>query len=135
MELHAVKIFTPAYHPTRWDLREVGTETSRGFLLFNPHGKFFTVQVNSRYTDDVLACEMFEGDDCETRKKALQYAREKITQEEPPTRESLTLKLEAYKAARYQDEMSDDYAYSNGKYAYWSAKIQKVENMLKAMGE
>lgn len=135
MELHAVKVFTPAYHPKRWDLKEAGTETFLGRLLFNPHGKFFTVEIVSRHTGDVIGCQMFEGDSCEVRSQALAYAREVISQDVPPDRAKLLALIESYKAARYQDEMSDDYAYSNGKYAYWSAKIQKVENMLKAMGE
>jgi hypothetical protein len=37
------------------------------------------------------------------------------------------------KDSRYQDEMSDDYAYSNGKVAHWNKLQRELENQLKTL--
>ena len=64
---------------------------------------------------------------------ALAFARNVIDNEPEPTVESLEAGITYLKTSRYRDEMSDDYAYSNGKYDGWTSKISLIEKKLTAL--
>lgn len=69
----------------------------------------------------------------EDRAEGLKWAREQIEGLPPVTRENIEAAIQRVKDSRYQDEMSDDYAYSNGKVAHWNRLQRELENQLKTL--
>lgn len=123
MELHAVKVEENSWS-TRWELRVAGPETVVGSLFHNRATNYYTASVQSRFTGLQLGAEQRI-----TKQAALAWARGVIVNEPQPTPESLDRDIAGLKEARYQDEMSDDFAYSNGKIAAWDEKIRRLERL------
>jgi hypothetical protein len=71
----------------------------------------------------------------DNRAEALAWAREQIIALEPPTEVEILNAIERVKQARYSDEMSDDYAYSNGKVARWDRIKMELQAKLRQMEE
>ena len=67
----------------------------------------------------------------EDRAEALTWAREQIQRLPSPTPSLVEAAIQKVRDSRYQDEMSDDFAYSNGKVAYWDRLERELQNMLK----
>jgi hypothetical protein len=65
------------------------------------------------------------------RTEALKWAREQIQNLPTPTRALVEAAIQSVRDSRYRDEMSDDFAYSNGKVAYWDRLERELQNMLK----
>jgi hypothetical protein len=62
------------------------------------------------------------------RETALAWARHEIENQKEPTMEELESLLLKVKQSRYNDEMSDDFAYSNGKIDRWDRLEAKIRN-------
>lgn len=65
-----------------------------------------------------------------TLNEALVWSREQIENLPTPTAEDYKSAIERVKDARYRDEMSDDFAYTNGKIAYWIQVERELRNMM-----
>ena len=123
MELHAVKVQTGRYMST-WELRIRESGKVLGELIHNPSKGTYTALVRSRFTG--LVRESHTGED---RSRVLAWAREMIVDEPAPTLESLDAEIARCRDFRYQDEMSDDFAYSNGKIARWDSLINNLHQI------
>lgn len=79
------------------------------------HGIFFTVNIRNPIHPDVIGeCKTFT-----TQHTALVWARKQIENLPIPTIQDYIDLLEQIKEWRYEDMVSDDFAYSNGKIARW----------------
>ena len=123
MELHAVKVQTGRYMST-WELRIRESGKVVGELIHNPSKGTYTALVRSRFTG--LVRESHSGED---RSWVLAWAREMIVNEAAPTLESLDAELARCREFRYQDEMADDFAYSNGKIARWDSLLNNLQQL------
>jgi hypothetical protein len=65
-----------------------------------------------------------------SREVALAWARNEIENQKEPTMEELESLLLKVKGYRYDDEMSDDFAYSNGKIDRWDRLEAKIRNRM-----
>lgn len=93
-------------------------------------GGFTSVSVISQHTGLHLSSKIIKGTGSEQRRQALEWARSTYSGEPVPTVERLERQIASLKESRYRDEMSDDYAYSNGKIAYWNDAISRLEVLL-----
>ena len=123
MELHAVKVQTGRYMST-WELRIQESGKVVGELIHNPSKGTYTALVRSRCTGLVR-----ESDSGEDRDQVLAWARRMIVDEPTPTLESLDAEIARCREFRYQDEMSDDFAYSNGKIARWDRLLNNLQQL------
>jgi hypothetical protein len=123
LELHAIKVEENSWS-VRWELRIKGPETVVGSLFHNRATNYYTASVQSRFTGLQLGAYQ-----ATSREFALLWARGIIENEAQPTVESLDADIARCRDARYQDEMSDDFAYSNGKIAAWDEKIRRLERI------
>jgi len=116
-----------------WHLKDVDTQKVYGMLAYNSKwttGRFFGVSIYSQIHPE-LGC--VASREFVTKEEALTWAREQIESLREPTFAQYQKALERIMNYRYQDEMSDDFAYSNGKIARWDrierevrAKMEKV---------
>lgn len=135
MELHAVKLIdyknkqgTVWYKG--WHLQDLDTHKVYGMMVYNQHWQAdqqFAIYIFNPIHQDLgnQAAENFA-----TRAEALAWARKQIEELKQPTFVQLKETLERIKEGRYQDEMSDDFAYSNGKIARWDFLERLVNAML-----
>ena len=116
-----------------WHLKEVDTQKVYGMLVYNSlwtTGKCFGISIYSPIHTE-LGC--VASREFVTKEEALIWAREQIEDLHEPTFAQYQEALERIKNYRYQDEMADDFAYSNGKISRWDrierevrAKMEKV---------
>lgn len=113
-----------------WRLVDVDTGKVYGIMLYNSRFTtcgHFIVNIYSPIHRDLgnHAAETFS-----TRAEALAWAREQIENMGEPTLEQLERAIKNIREWRYQDEISDDFAYSNGKIARWDDLERKVRAMM-----
>lgn len=116
-----------------WDLQDADTKKVYGVMAFNSawtDGKRYSVVIYSPIHWELgsVACEMFG-----TVEPALAWARQRIEALSEPTVEELQAAVESIRASRYRDEMSDDFAYSNGKIARWNRLERLVLNKIEIL--
>ena len=114
-----------------WHLKDVDTRKVYGMLVYNSRwttGKCFGVSIYSQIHPE-LGC--ISSREFVTKEEALTWAREQIEFLCEPTFAQYQIALEWIKDARYRDEMSDDFAYTNGKIARWD----RIEREVRAMME
>lgn len=134
MQFRAVKRVSSTPAIPQWDLL-TESDQNVGHMMLNRSGGFHTVVVNSLHTGRPIGCRMFEGVTQDTRTQALAWARHTMVSEPAPTRDSLTLLIQQLKESRYSLEMSDDYCYSNGKYAAATQEIDRIRGLLATLEE
>lgn len=133
--LHAVKInsFVDKQGVTwykGWHLKDTDTLKVYGMMVYNSHwttGKCFGITIYSPIHPE-LGC--VASREFATKEEALTWAREQIEDMREPTFRHYQATLERIKDARYQDEMSDDFAYSNGKIARWDRIEREVRTKM-----
>ena len=114
-----------------WDLFDE-KEQPVGQLLRNTTDKgFWTATAYSRQTGLSLGSKMFPGMSLENRALALAWVKETVTDDPMLTKDQLKDLIQLLKNNKYMDEMSDDFAYSNGKVDRWNKEIKRLENMYK----
>ena len=114
-----------------WHLTDVDTLKVYGMLVYNSKwttGKCFGISIYSQIHSE-LGC--VASREFVTKEEALAWAREQIESLRVPTFAQFQEALERIKEARYRDEMSDDFAYTNGKTARWN----RIEREVRAMME
>jgi hypothetical protein len=95
------------------------------FVTYNGYrGATYTVEIFSPVHEELgpIACSEFK-----VRDEALTWARYVIENLPVPTVANYEAAIRRVKDSRYQDEMADDFAYSNGKIARWD----RIERELK----
>jgi len=116
-----------------WDLQDADTKKVYGAMAFNSarnDGCRYSVVIYSPIHQELggVAGEMFG-----TVAPALAWARRQIEALQEPTVEDLYEAVEKIRSARYRDEMSDDFAYSNGKIARWDRLERLVLNKIESL--
>ena len=116
-----------------WHLKDVDTLKVYGMMVYNSKwttGKHFGVTIYSPIHTELGSVGSMEF---VTKEEALTWARGWIESLREPTFAQYQQALERIKEARYRDEMSDDFAYTNGKTARWNrierevrARMEKV---------
>lgn len=113
-----------------WHLKDVDTQKVYGILVYNSHwtnGKCFGVTIYSPIHTELGAVD---SKDFATREEALTWAREQIESLRRPTFTQYQEALERIRHYRHQDEMADDFAYSNGKLARWDRIEREVRTLM-----
>lgn len=116
-----------------WELRDRETKKIYGTMTFNsgwsPNDRF-SVVISSVIHHELggIASEAFG-----TAEMALAWARRQIEALPEPTVEQLQEAVERIRSARYRDEMSDDFAYSNGKIDRWNRLERLVLNKIEIL--
>ena len=108
-----------------WRLVNVDTGKAVGMMAYNSyHETQFNVQIYSPVHEDLgpVGCKAFA-----TGLEALIWAREQIEQLQEPTVADYEAAIHKVRDYRYQDSVSDDFAYSNGKIDRWD----RIERQLK----
>jgi hypothetical protein len=117
----------------KWQLTDLDSNKTYGELMWNSlwgTQKFCVSILNPVHPELGLhSYTLFED-----RTVALKWAREQIEGLPSVTCELIDAAIQRVKDSRYQDEMSDDYAYSNGKVAHWNKLQRELENQLKTLG-
>lgn len=117
----------------RWELFVDDSRESQGTLVFNDqwlerdyHGKY-AVYIYSPLGKDYGSTwwQSFR-----TREEALKKARIEIENKPALTAEMISDAIAKLKESRYQTEMSDDFAYSNGSIDRIDRKINHLKRML-----
>jgi len=114
-----------------WRLIDNDTQKVYGTLVYNSHhkvGEQFGVTVYNPISEE-LGTDTRLGTFA-TRSQALTWAREQIEDLPEITREVLQQTLDNIKNWRYQDEMADDFAYSNGKISRWDRLEREVRSKM-----
>lgn len=114
-----------------WNLTEINSTKTFGTLTWNSRWgeKKFCVGISNPIHPDLgLHNYAFFEDQSE----ALNWAREQI-EGLSISRASVEAAIQQVRDNRYGDEMSDDFAYSNGKVDRWNKLERELENMLKQM--
>lgn len=106
-----------------WSLQD-NSRKSYGRMTYNGHRGMYTVEIFSPVHEELgnVGCGEFKVLD-----KALAWARKVIEDLPEPTVANYEAAICKVKDYCYQDEMSDDFAYSNGKIARWD----RIERELK----
>ena len=128
MELTARIINRPGEHLSFWhrvwSLQD-SSGKAYGRMVYNGHRVAYTVEIFSPVHAELgnVGCKEFK-----VRDEALTWARKVIEDLPEPTIPNYEAAIQLVKDRRYQDEMSDDFAYSNGKIAHWD----RIERELKS---
>jgi len=114
----------------KWSLMDEDTSQVFGEMVWNNHWSTqkFNVSIHNPIHAE-LGLQSYAT--FEDRAEALTWAREQIQRLPTPTRALVEAAIQKVRDSRYQDEMSDDFAYSNGKVAYWDRLERELQNMLK----
>ena len=113
-----------------WHLKDVDTQKVYGMMVYNSKwttGKCFGISIYSPIHTE-LGC--VGSQEFVSKEEALAWARERIEDLREPTLAQYQAALERIKDARYQDEMADDFAYTNGKIARWDRIEREVRAMM-----
>lgn len=107
-----------------WSLQD-SSGKAYGRMVYNGHRVTYTVEIFSPVHAELgpIACSEFK-----VRDEALTWARYVIENLPVPTVANYEAAIRRVKDSRYQDEMSDDFAYSNGKIDRWD----RIERELKS---
>lgn len=113
-----------------WRLQDIDTGKVYGIMIFNSRfagDEHYIVNINNPIHPDLgyYAAKSFSD-----RAEALAWAREQIENMREPTFGQLEQALKSIREWRYQDEISDDFAYSNGKIARWDDLERKIRAMM-----
>jgi hypothetical protein len=124
MELKARIISRPGDWYKVWSLQD-NIGKAYGRMEYNGQRVAYTVEIDSpvHVELDPIACKEFK-----VRDEALTWARDQIENLQEPTVADYEAAIRKVKDSCYQDSMSDDFAYSNGKIARWD----RIERELKA---
>jgi hypothetical protein len=115
----------------KWALVDDDSGLWYGSLFYNSYrGESFTVEINNPLHKDLgpLCVKMFS-----VREEALAWAREQIENLQEPTVADYEAAIRKVKDSRYQDEMSDDFAYSNGKIARWDRLERELKDRMNSL--
>ncbi|CAB4140265.1 hypothetical protein UFOVP395_9 [uncultured Caudovirales phage] len=95
-----------------------------GRMSYSGYRAVYTVEIFSPVHEELgsIACNEFG-----LRSDGLTWARDQIENLQEPTVADYEAAIRRVKDSRYQDEMSDDFAYSNGKINRWD----RIERQLK----
>jgi hypothetical protein len=107
-----------------WSLQD-NSGKSYGRMTYNGYrGATYTVEIFSPAHEELgpIRCNMFG-----LRDDGLTWARDQIENLQEPTVADYEAAIRKVKDSCYQDSMSDDFAYSNGKLARWD----RIERELK----
>ncbi len=107
-----------------WSLQD-NSGKAYGRMTYNGYrGTTYTVEIFSPVHEELgpIRCSMFG-----LRDDGLTWARDQIENLQEPTVTDYEAAIRKVKDSRYQDSMSDDFAYSNGKLARWD----RIERQLK----
>ena len=106
-----------------WSLQD-SSKKSYGRMSYNGYRGMYKVEIFIPVHEELgnIACSEFN-----VRAVALTWAREIIEDLPEPEVANYEAAIRKVKDFRYQDEMSDDFAYSNGKIARWD----RIERELK----
>lgn len=113
-----------------WNLKDIDTQKVYGMMTYNSKwtgGKCFGITIYSPIHSELGAVKT---ENFVTKEEALTWARDQIETLREPTFAQFQEALERIKNARYQDEMSDDFAFSNGEIAHWNRIEREVRNMM-----
>ena len=113
-----------------WHLTGVDTLKVYGVMVYNSHwttGKHYSVTIYSQIHTELGAVSSKEF---VTKEEALTWAREQIEDLREPTFNHFQEALERIKNYRYQDEMSDDFTFSNGTIARWDRIEREVRTKM-----
>lgn len=129
MELNARKVQAYGDWYKEWSLQDKECFIY-GRVIYNAHRESsgrYTVFIGSNIHPELgnIAWQSFG-----TLSDALSWARVQIENLPVPTAEDYEDAIKRVKDARYQDEMSDDFAYSNGKVARWDRIESELRNMM-----
>lgn len=133
MKLNAVRDRTAVENKNstwykKWNLTCLDTGRVYGTMIFNSyHEKNFSVFINSNVHPE-LGCSKYGT--FSDRAEALVWARSHIEKLSEPTVLDIKEAIDRAKDARRCAEMSDDFAYTNGKIARWDRIIHELEEML-----
>lgn len=119
---------------TKWDLFD-SNNVHIGVLSRNVYSQNYSVSAISAQTGLHLTAQVFYGLTEDVRAEALAWVRQTVENEPPLTEEYLNELIATTKRSRYMDEMSDDFAYSNGKVDRWNSLIKHLENLKKKLGD
>lgn len=122
----------------RWELFVDGNPESQGCVIYNDYwtekaqGGNYALYIYSPLGGDYgcIFDQMFK-----TREEALQKARIEIENKPSVTVEMITDTIAKLKESRYQKEMSDDFAYSNGSIDRIDRKINHLKRLLMAFAD
>lgn len=113
-----------------WQLKSVDTQKVYGKLIYNIYwaDTCYAVTIANQIHNKLgsIGYKNFP-----TKEEALIWAREQIESLSEPTLEQYQAVLDFIKKARYQDEMSDDFSYSNGKIARWNLIISEISHKMR----
>jgi hypothetical protein len=117
-----------------WSLQD-SSGKAYGRMVYNGYrgagrGATYTVEIFSPVHEDLgtIAYNMFG-----LRSNALTWARDQIENLPVPTVANYEAAIRRVKDGRYQDEMSDDFAYSNGKIDRWDRIERELKDRMHAL--
>jgi hypothetical protein len=129
MMLKAVKIDTIGYWFKRWNLIDDNTGHVYGTMIYTEskrdHTHSYNIFIHNTVDPALWSDKTYSNTN---REVALAWARNQIENQKEPTMEELESLLLKVKQSRYDDEMSDDFAYSNGKIDRWDRLEAKIRN-------
>lgn len=114
-----------------WALVDDDSGKWYGSLFYNSYrGVSFTVEINNPLHKDLgpLCVEIFS-----VREEALAWARKQIENLQEPTVADYEAAIRKVKDCCYQDSMSDDFAYSNGKIARWDRLERELKDRMHSL--
>jgi len=113
----------------KWSLMDADTKAVFGEMVWNNHWSTqkFNVSIHNPIHAE-LGLQSYAT--FEDRAEALKWAREQIQRLPTPTRALVEAAIQSVRDSRYRDEMSDDFAYSNGKVAHWNRLERELKHML-----
>lgn len=112
-----------------WLLQD-NTGKAYGRMSYNGYRVVYTVEIFNPVHEELgpIRCNEF-GLRCD----GLTWARDQIENLQEPTVADYEAAIRKVKDWRYQDEMSDDFAYSNGKMARWDRIERAVMNRMHSL--
>ena len=112
-----------------WSLQD-NSGKAYGRMVYNGHRVAYTVEIFSPVHAELgnVGCSEFK-----VRDEALKRARDQIENLQEPTVADYEAAIRKVKDSRYQDEMSDDFAYSNGKIARWDRVERELKSRVHAL--
>jgi hypothetical protein len=112
-----------------WSLQD-SSRKAYGRMVYNGHRVAYTVEIFSPVHEELgnIGCKEFK-----VRNEALTWARKVIEDLPEPTIPNYEAAIQLVKDSRYQDEMADDFAYSNGKIARWDRIERALMNRMHAL--
>jgi hypothetical protein len=113
-----------------WQLKSATTQKVYGRLIYNSYwakDACYAVTIDNQIHNELGSINY---KNFATKEEALTWAREQIESLSEPTVIQYQAALDFIKDARYQDEMSDDFAYSNGKITRWDRITREINTKM-----